>query len=135
MLIIGSEQWAALATSEHDKFVEQLTTYARTRHPDRFWRLSASDCRSVILRILAMAASHGLPSERAGVLFVDLVADFGTEFPKGNGNEWARAILERRNIDADHKTALLAAIYDDSGDTIANDAATGRYSITDEPRP
>lgn len=135
MLTIGSEQWAALAAAEYEDFVAKLVAYTRARHADRFWRVTAIETRAAVTRILGIAASYGLRSERAGVLFVDLVADFGPSFPKGNGHEWARTILDHPTLSPGQKTFLLASVYDDSGDIVANDAASGRFSITDEPRP
>jgi len=135
VLTISSDQWKALAVEERRRFVRELNSYARTRHPDRFWRVPEAEGDNVINAILNMATSHGLPSRRAAVLFVDLVADYGLGFPNGSEDGWAREILARADLTSSQKTSMLAAVYDDSGDAVGNSAASGHYMITDEPLP
>lgn len=98
MLIIRREQMTAFRANAERRFIERMRAYIAAEHPARHQALGDLGTRRLIEKGIDAAARHGIDTEGATGVLIELMLEFGERFERTPDRAWAERMLGRRDV-------------------------------------
>ncbi len=93
MLIVRSEQVAALSAEQVRRFEDRMERYIAAEHPDRYRALGEHGTRRLIRYGIATGARRGIDTEGAVGVLIELMLELGERFERSPDRAWIEEIL------------------------------------------
>lgn len=111
MMIIRRAQMDTFAASQRQRFVAELTAYARRTYPAAPGVDPEAAARRHVRTALVRAERLGAGSEDAVRTVLDLLLGVGEDFDDRAAPAWVRGIAGDPQLGGDEKVALLQLLY------------------------
>lgn len=107
MLIVRDEQLESLSSAMLRSFERRMAEHLWHYFPEECRRAGDERVRAAIRQGVARAARYGIVSELDVARYIDLSVVLGLDFDSGRRHPWAKEILNRPDLNAGGKMALL----------------------------
>lgn len=121
MLMISSEQYAALANGIRAQFERELARYLQEKYPEVAAAVFPEDFSIFVQNLCGKATLYGITQENWVASYAELTCQLGIGFPDRPQDVWAREILGAGDVPGNVKPANLQAALKEA-DVLPDDA-------------
>jgi|SRR5580698_618850 hypothetical protein len=93
MLTIRRQQFEALEQASRRNFRDRATAHIAAEYPEYFSEAGEEGTRRLVLAGIEKAAAHGITTEGAVLVFIELMVEVGTDFGRSPDRNWVYKIL------------------------------------------
>ena len=108
MLVIRKEQWEALAAASDQAFHRRAVNWLSVLYPHQFSQTDSHELDQIVIHGIENARGYGLESEEEILFFLELVAEYGSDFEHRVEHHRALALLEDDELESSDKVLALA---------------------------
>jgi hypothetical protein len=114
MYRINKRNWDAFVVDLLRDFEERMVAHLAKFYPAECATLGEEQVRRLIGYGVERARSHGLTSERATCIYIDVMFAFGRDFDRDPALPWASQVLSRKDLDSSRArmVCLFARAYE-----------------------
>src|SRR5262245_14422117 len=107
MLVIRKEQVAVFRADAQRRFAAGMQAYIAAEFPGRYQALGDEGTRLLIQKGIEAGERHGIDTEGATAVLIELMLDFGARFERSPDRAWAERILARPDLPGQVKVAAV----------------------------
>ena len=107
MLVIRTEQVAVFRADAQRRFAERMRAYIAEEYPARYQTLGDEGTRQLIQKGIEAGERHGIDTEGATAVLIELMLDFGERFERTPDRAWAERILARPDLPGQVKVTAV----------------------------
>lgn len=113
MLTIRDEQLEALNAAKLQRFEERMAQYVAAEYPRRYASLMEEGTRRLIRNGIEFGTHHGIETEGALAVLIELMVEFGMQFERSPDRAWAERMLALSSIPGPIKVAAIRERFDE----------------------
>jgi hypothetical protein len=108
VLKIREEQIHLLGLRRRHEFVERMLRHVAHEYPGEYERLSGPGARALVERAIDTGATHGMRTEGAVAVLIQLMVCFGAEFERSPDRSWGLRMLAHATLPGSLKARMMA---------------------------